>query len=121
MNPEILNAQELLIIQVLGLDSVLFITANPELGWAQTLSGLLGQVQRFSGLERGIQIISNNLYLHFFLLPSKGLTWLMECASTSSSILILLSSIVMVINIQCVSDPTQKHRIEKSPLYVLKL
>lgn len=65
-------------IQVYGLDSVPFITANPELGWAQILNSLLRQVQRFFGLELGIQIISkNNLVLHFFPLSSKGLTILL--------------------------------------------
>jgi len=74
-NPEILIAQELLSIWVHGLDSVLFIMANPELGWAQTLSSVVRQVQRVSGLELGIQIISKNtLHLHFFLLFSRGLT-----------------------------------------------
>lgn len=54
-------------IQVHDLDSVFFITANPELGWAQTLNSLLMKVQRFSDLELRIQIISkNNLHLHFF-------------------------------------------------------
>lgn len=87
MNPEIPNAQELMSIQVHGLDSVLFITANPELGWAQTLNGLHREVQRFSGLELGIQIISkNNLHLHFFLLSSKGLTILLLAYGTCMDI-----------------------------------
>lgn len=87
MNPEILNAQELMSIQVHGLDSVLFTTANPELGWAQTLNSLLRQVQRFSGLDLGIQIISkNNLHLHFFPLVLQGLSVLLLAYGTCTDI-----------------------------------
>lgn len=60
-------------IQVHGLDSVPFITANPEIGWAHKLNGLLRQVQRFSGLELEIQLISKNkLHLHFSSCPPRA-------------------------------------------------
>lgn len=88
--PEIQNVQELMSIQVRGLDSVCMVAAHPVLGWAQTLNSFLRQVQRFPGLELGSKLLPRITYIYIFSpcppRPWLFCSWLMKIEWTSKGI-----------------------------------